>query len=252
LGTEKVNMMFADLASSMPIDDHVSGLGTVKNGGSATALEEPFPEESLPFLTDVFTHAARCSIHGAYHFICTRWPHANAVMLAAEEIYGKPEDVCIWTGDEDRGGARTGLHYFSKHAPIFMFRVGGGAHITDAVLGRRGQNGANVWDHRSLHVPGAAGNAKIAPPSNTKPVSMVADAIRDCRGRDGVVLDPLAGSGPTLIAAEQTGRRARVIEANPMLADLAIERWQRFAGRIARHAETGHPFARRNHRDQQE
>jgi DNA modification methylase len=81
---------------------------------------------------------------------------------------------------------------------------------------------------------------------------MLADAIRDCCGRDGVVLDPLAGTGATLIAAEKTGRRARVIEADPMLADLAIERWQRLTGRIARHAESGLPFARRNHRDQQE
>jgi hypothetical protein len=252
LETEKVNMMFADIASGMPIDGHVSGLGTVKNGGSATALAEPFPAESLPFLTDVFTHAARCSIHGAYHFICTRWPHANGVLLGAEDIYGKPEDVCIWTDKGDRGGAGTGLSYLSKQAFMFVFRVGGGADIGDAALGRRGRNLTNAWDHRSPHVPDAAVQAKLAPRSNTKPVAMVADAIRDCCGRDGVVFDPLVGTGATLIAAEQTGRRARVIEADPMLADLAIERWQRLTGRIARHADTGRPFARRNHLDQQD
>jgi len=41
-----------------------------------------------------------------------------------------------------------------------------------------------------------------------KPVAMVADAIRDCSHRRGIVLDAFVGSGTTLIAAETTGRRA--------------------------------------------
>ena len=81
---------------------------------------------------------------------------------------------------------------------------------------------------------------------------MVADAIRDCCDRGAVILDPFGGTGTTLIAAEQTGRRARVIERDPIFVDVAIERWQRLTGRVARHADSGRPFARRNHRDQQE
>jgi len=41
-----------------------------------------------------------------------------------------------------------------------------------------------------------------------KPVAMVADAIKDCSNRNGIILDPFMGSGTTLIAAERTGRRA--------------------------------------------
>jgi DNA modification methylase len=40
-----------------------------------------------------------------------------------------------------------------------------------------------------------------------KPVSMVAEAIKDCSRRGEVVLDPFAGSGSTLIAAHKTGLR---------------------------------------------
>jgi DNA modification methylase len=75
-----------------------------------------------------------------------------------------------------------------------------------------------------------------------KPVALVADIFRDCSKRGGIVLDPFAGSGTTIIAAEKTGRVARVIELDPLYVDTAIRRWQSFTGRHAVHAETGIRF----------
>ncbi|MGA8156786.1 MAG: DNA methyltransferase [Rhodoplanes sp.] len=66
-----------------------------------------------------------------------------------------------------------------------------------------------------------------------KPVALVADAMRDCSRRDSVILDAFAGSGTTIMAAEQIGRRAHCIEIEPAYADVAIRRWQRFTGRDA-------------------
>lgn len=63
-----------------------------------------------------------------------------------------------------------------------------------------------------------------------KPVAMVADAIMDCSNRGEIVLDPFAGSGTTLIAAHRTGRRARLIELDPVYCDLIIRRWEKAAG----------------------
>ena len=62
---------------------------------------------------------------------------------------------------------------------------------------------------------------------------MIADAIRDVSHRKGIVLDPFAGSGTTLIAAERTGRIARAIEIDPHYVDVAVQRWQRETGRIS-------------------
>ncbi len=67
-----------------------------------------------------------------------------------------------------------------------------------------------------------------------KPVAMVADAIRDCSRRGGIVLDAFSGSGTTIIAAEQTGRRARAIELDPRYVDVAIRRWQQMTGGSAK------------------
>jgi DNA methylase len=80
--------------------------------------------------------------------------------------------------------------------------------------------------------------------ANAKPVAMVADAIRDCSNRNGVILDPFGGAGTTLIAAERTGRRARLIEIDPLFVEVTIERWQRLTGGTALHADSGQRFVR--------
>lgn len=76
-----------------------------------------------------------------------------------------------------------------------------------------------------------------------KPVALVADALRDCSHRRDVVLDPFGGSGTTMIAAERTGRRARLIEIDPIYADTAVQRWERLTGKSACLAETGEAFS---------
>jgi hypothetical protein len=70
--------------------------------------------------------------------------------------------------------------------------------------------------------------------------------MRDCSRRNGLILDPFGGAGTTILAAERTGRRARVIELNPLLVDLAVRRWQQMSGMTARHMESGLPFAERD------
>jgi DNA modification methylase len=56
------------------------------------------------------------------------------------------------------------------------------------------------------------------------------------------VLDLFGGSGSTLIGAEQTGRKAFIMELDPKYCDVIIKRWQDFTGKKAVHAETGQIF----------
>jgi DNA modification methylase len=77
-----------------------------------------------------------------------------------------------------------------------------------------------------------------------KPVTMVADAIKDCSRRGDIVLDPFAGSGTTIVAAQKTGRRAFAMEIEPRFIDTAVRRWQECTGKEAVHSETGGSFAR--------
>ena len=75
-----------------------------------------------------------------------------------------------------------------------------------------------------------------------KPVALIADAIRDCSRRGEIVLDCFGGSGSTLIAAEKTGRLARLIEYDPLYCDTIIKRWEKLTGKRAVHAVTGDLF----------
>jgi DNA modification methylase len=66
-----------------------------------------------------------------------------------------------------------------------------------------------------------------------KPVELVEKAIHNSSQIGEIILDPFGGSGTTLIAAERTGRVARIIELDPRFADVIVKRWEDHTGRIA-------------------
>jgi DNA modification methylase len=67
-----------------------------------------------------------------------------------------------------------------------------------------------------------------------KPVELAARAIQYGSRPGEHVLDLFGGSGSTLIAAEQTGRRAFLIEIDAAYCDVIVERWAKFTGRKPR------------------
>lgn len=66
-----------------------------------------------------------------------------------------------------------------------------------------------------------------------KPVALVARTIMNSSRTGEIVLDPFGGSGSTLIAAEQTGRRAYLMELDPKYVDVIVRRWEEFTGNKA-------------------
>jgi DNA modification methylase len=66
-----------------------------------------------------------------------------------------------------------------------------------------------------------------------KPVELIERAIRNSSKSRDIVLDLFGGSGTTLIAAERTGRSARLMELDPKYADVIVERWQNLTGGVA-------------------
>ena len=100
------------------------------------------------------------------------------------------------------------------------------------------------WREGAAHVYLGPNNAtdlwhvkKINPQSmvhlTEKPVELAARAIQYSSRPNESVLDLFGGSGSTLIAAEQTGRHAYLMELDALYCDVIVERWQKFTGRKA-------------------
>jgi len=75
-----------------------------------------------------------------------------------------------------------------------------------------------------------------------KPVELVERAIRNSSKTRDIVLDLFGGSGTTLIAAEKTQRRARLVELDPKYVDVIVKRWQEYTGAKASRQSDGLAF----------
>ena len=71
-----------------------------------------------------------------------------------------------------------------------------------------------------------------------KPVALIERALTNSSERGAIVVDPFGGSGSTLIAAESTGRHARLIELSEQYCDVIIQRWEAATGRKAERVST--------------
>ena len=73
------------------------------------------------------------------------------------------------------------------------------------------------------------------------PVELPARCIRACSQKGGLVFEPHCGSGTTLIAAEQLGRRCYGLEISPAYCDVIVARWEKITGRKATLERFPHP-----------
>jgi DNA modification methylase len=70
-----------------------------------------------------------------------------------------------------------------------------------------------------------------------KPVELIENQLKISSTPNSVVLDFFGGSGSTMIAAEKTGRKARLMELDPKYCDVIVKRWEDFTGKKATLAE---------------
>lgn len=67
----------------------------------------------------------------------------------------------------------------------------------------------------------------------TFPVGLPGEYIKAMTQKNDIVIEPFGGSGTTLIACEQTGRKCRIMELEPKYVDVIIARWEKFTGEKA-------------------
>ena len=238
LDGEKAQMVFTDPPYNVPVNGHICGLGKVKHDEFVMASGEMSEAEFTAFLTTVSRNLASFSDDGSIHFVCMDWRHLGELLAAGHAAYSELKNLIVW--NKDNGGM--GAFYRSKHELIFAFKNGSAAHINNFGLGQHGRYRTNVWDYAGINSMRAGRDEELAMHPTVKPVAMVADAIKDCSRRGGIVLDAFSGSGTTIMAAEQPSRRGRAIELDPRYVDVAVRRWQKQTGQKALGLRSGFTF----------
>lgn len=229
LNDESVQMVFTDAPYNVKINGHVGNSGKIKHDEFAMASGEMSDDEFTQFLTQAHKHIEKSCNDGAIIYSCMDWRHLSHMLSALDASSLSLKNLCVW----NKGVGGMGSLYRSQHELIFVAKKGKAKHINNVELGKHGRNRTNVWDYDGVNGYHSKRQDELKLHPTVKPIQMVADAMLDCSNPDGIILDPFGGSGTTLLAAEKTNRKARLIELSPHYCDVTIKRWEDMTGQKA-------------------
>ena len=237
---EQARLVFTDPPYNVPIDGHAGGLGRIKHREFAMAAGEMSREAFTAFLQQALAPLAAHSVEGSIHYVCMDWRHLPEVLAAGEAVFTELKNLVVWV--KDNGGM--GTFYRSRHELIFVFKHGTAPPLQHLRAGptwplphecvavpRRQQQGG-----RPTGGPGPAPDGQAGAAGSRTPSATSRAGARSCSMGFG-------GSGSTLIAAEKTGRRARLCEIDPVYCDRILARWEAYATDEATRLEAGGPAA---------
>ena len=187
-------------------------------------------DQFIAFLAAFLQRTKENTKDGAVLFVFTDWQHLYGLMTASREVGLALKNLAVWAKDS----AAMGSFYRSRHELVLVLKNGDAPHTNIFELGRHGRYRSNIWEYAGVTSFRAGRTEDLALHPAVKPAALVADAIRDVTRRGAIVLDPFAGNGTTIIAAEKTGRHGRAIELDPLYCDVIVRRWQQYTGKAAR------------------
>lgn len=209
LGNERVAMIFQDPPYNV---DYANTAKDKLRGTNRPILNDNLGDGFQDFLLAAFKPAlARCN--GAV-YVAMSSSELDTLQAAFRAAGGKWSTFIIWAKNTFTLGRSD---YQRQYEPILYGWPDG---ATRHWCGDRDQG--DVWHFNKPRVN------DLHP--TMKPVELVERAIRNSSRPGDVVLDPFGGSGTTLIAAEKSGRQARLIELDPKYVDVIVRRWQEYAG----------------------
>lgn len=146
----------------------------------------------------------------------SEWPTIHAALVGAGTHWSS---TIIWAKDSLVLARKD---YHTQYEPIWYGWVDGAPRIHP--LEDRKQS--DLWE-----IPRPKRNGEHP---TMKPVELVARCLNNSSGPGDLVYEPFSGSGTTIIACEQTGRRCRAIEMDPKYVQVAITRWEKATGKKAK------------------
>ena len=169
------------------------------------------------FLKAAFTAADSCMKPGAVFYIWHADSEGYNFRGACHDIGWQVRQCIIWNKNTMVLGRQD---YQWKHEPCLYGWKDGAGHLWAS---NRKQTTVIDWDkpQRNGEHP------------TMKPVGLFDYQIKNNTKGSDIVLDTFGGSGTTIIACEQDGRKARVMELDPHYCDVIITRWENLTGKKA-------------------
>jgi DNA modification methylase len=190
-------------------------------------MVRPFFEKLGRVLADNTLEFGHIYVHCDWRSYATLWHGLKSAQLA-------PKNCVVW----DKGSSGLGNSYANTHEFVAFFAKlpKQKAMTSGNKRGQRPVHQANIY--RANRVSGAEREHNAA-----KPVDLLAWLIGNSSEEGHLVLDLFGGSGSTLIAAHKEQRVCSMMEMEPGMVDVTVERYQRFAAEPALLEKDGRAFA---------
>jgi DNA modification methylase len=190
-----------------------------KNGANRQILNDNMSTEAFgAFLLAAFKNMREVCVPGAMAYVVMSAQEWGNIMNVLRQLEFHWSSTLIWAKDQL---VLSRKDYHTQYEPIWYGWKDGAARLCP--LEDRKQS--DVWmidrPKRSDEHP------------TMKPIELVARSIKNSSRKDDLVIDFFGGSGTTLIAAEQTGRRCNMIELDPKYCDVIRTRWETLTGETA-------------------
>ena len=223
MGGAKADMLFTDPPYGLSIGDKNKELNSVLPSGRCpeNIENDTLPVEELyPILVRAMSNAREnCKDDACYYVTSPQGGELGLMMMMMMKDAGLPvRHMLIWKKDTATFSLGR-LDYDYQHEPIFYTWT----HKHHNYRG--GEFRTTVWEYPRPR------KCDLHP--TMKPVPLVGNCLKDATQEGDIVLDVFGGSGTTMIAAEQLGRRARLMELDPHYCDVMVTRWEKLTGRKA-------------------
>ena len=212
--------------------------------GSSSGLAADVTDDKIvrPFFRQVLRRCQEVLPLFGAAYICCDWRSWASWWQVAKATRLEPKNLLVW----DKGGNGLGNNWANTYELIGYFVVmpAQRAMKADRVGGIHQVLKPNMLRHSRVRetveaVTAIAGKVGVGGKLHNaqKPIPLLEEVIRACPPGD--VLDMFAGSGSTMIAAEEAGRRCHLVEVEPRECDKIRRRWTRYALEHGLHAGTG-------------
>jgi DNA modification methylase len=209
-GESKADMIFSDLPYNV-------NYGAAVKNKHQLIRNDNLGSEFKGFLTQALTNILKFNQGAIY--VCMSSSELHTLYDAFIAAGGKWSTFIIWSKNSFTMGRSD---YQRQYEPILY---GWNQNQPHYWCGARNQS--DIWEcnkpvKNDLH-------------PTMKPVELVVRAIQNSSKPGEIVLDTFGGSGSTLIASEQTGRRCFMMEIEEYYCDVIVKRWEDFTGKKAEH-----------------